>query len=105
MPRKHVGRRRNRTAASLPKLRSADQLYPPQFFAGRRKDLTALLHYHHRVFDADAAETLQVDAGLDGDRHAGFEAGLVALAEARGFVDLQAQAVAGGVYKGAVQAI
>jgi len=36
----------------------------------------------------------------------GFEAGLVAhCQQARGFVDLQAQAVAGGVHKGAIQAV
>ena len=45
-------------------------LHYPQFFAGRREDLAAVLCYHHRVFDADAAETLEVDAGLDGDRAA-----------------------------------
>ena len=67
----------------------------PQLFVSRRQDLAPGLRYHHRVFDADAAETLQIYAGFDGDCHAGLQAGLVALAEARGFVDLQAEAVAG----------
>ena len=67
--------------------------------------MMATVRHHHRVLDANAAEAFQVNAGFDGDRHAGLEARLVALAETRGFVDLQAEAVAGGVYEGAGRAV
>jgi hypothetical protein len=64
-----------------------------------------LLRHQHGVFDADAAEAFQVHAGLDGDCHACFQAALVALAEARRLVDLESQAVAGGMDESFVEPI
>ena len=43
------------------------------------------------IFDADAAEAFEVDAWLDGDRHARLETAFIALAEARGLVDLESR--------------
>jgi hypothetical protein len=45
------------------------------------------------IFDADAADAGEVDAGLDGDDHAGFEGGGAETGEGEGFVDIAAKTV------------
>src|ERR1035438_3495073 len=74
-----------------------------QLFGCGRENLAAGCGHFHSVFDADAAEVFQIDAGLDGDGHARLEDGLVALAEAWGFMDFEAQSVASGMDEGAVR--
>ena len=53
--------------------------------------------HDERVLDADAAAAREVDAGLDGDRHAGGECTGTGLGQGRRLVDLQADAVAEAV--------
>ena len=53
----------------------------------------------HRVLDAHAAHTGQVDAGLDGDHRAGLQGITGTRGDSRGLVDLEAHAVAGAVHE------
>ncbi len=86
------------------RIRYCGHLDYPQLFAGGGEDLAAFLGDDDRVLDADAAEALQVNAGFDGDGHAGLQAALVALAEPRRFMDFEAESMAGGVDEGAIEA-
>ena len=61
--------------------------------------------HQNGVFDADAAEAFDIGAGFDGDGHAGLKRGVVFGAEARRLVNLQAEAVAGGVHEGCAEAV
>src|SRR5579864_7966091 len=62
-----------------------------QLFTGGRQDLAPRCRHHHGIFDANAAETFQVHAWLDGHGHPAFQPAFVPLADARRFVNLQAE--------------
>src|SRR6185369_10265957 len=72
---------------------------------GRRQNLAAGFRDHHRVFDPDSSETLQIYTRLDGDRHPRLKTTFVLFADPRRLVDLQTEAVAGGVHERAVQPV
>src|ERR1019366_7646775 len=63
--------------------RLCHNLNNPQLFAGGRQHLAAGRGDHHGILDPDAAEPFQINAGLDGDRHARGQRGFVLLADAR----------------------
>src|ERR1041385_815517 len=67
----------------------------PQLLAGGRKDLTSVRSHHDCVLNADSPKPFQIDPRLDGDRHARCQAALVAAADPRRFMNLQAQAMTG----------
>src|SRR5689334_12864074 len=69
-----------------------------------RQDLGALGGHEDIVLDPDATTAGQVDAGLDGDDHAGPEHDVGFPAEERGLVDVHADAVAQAVGKKAAEA-
>src|SRR6202020_1782906 len=58
---------------------------------------SAALGHHQGVLDTDAAVPGNVDTGLDRDDEAGGEDSSAQLADRRGLVDIEADAVAGGV--------
>src|ERR1700727_2793055 len=57
----------------------------------------AVLGHHQSVLDADPAVPGNIDTGLDGDDEAGGEDSSAQLADRRGLMDIEADAVAGGV--------
>src|SRR5580704_4705715 len=57
----------------------------------------AVLGHHQRVLDAHAAVPGNIDTGLDGDDEAGGEDSSAQLADGRGLVDIEADAVPGAV--------
>ncbi len=63
------------------------------------QDLAAVGGYQHVVFDPDATPAGQVDAWLDGNDHAGLKRDVGFLAEPRGLMDIEAQAVTQAVGK------
>src|SRR5437868_1169419 len=69
------------------------------------EDIAAVLGDDDGILDANAAEVFLVNSRLDRDGHAGTQLALVALADARRFVDLETEPVAGGVDEGAIQAV
>ena len=67
---------------------------------GRRREhlAPAAIHGNH-IFDANAELTGQIDSRFDSDDHAGQQPGCLSGADARRLVNLQADAMAGGVGK------
>src|SRR5271154_490976 len=57
----------------------------------------AVLGHHQSVLDADAAVPGNIDTGLDGDDEAGGEDSSAQLADRRGLMDVEADAVSGAV--------
>src|SRR5690242_15651650 len=68
-----------------------------QFFCGLGKNLAARFGHHNRIFDAHSELFRQVNAWLDGNHHSGLQEFLLPSRNARSLMNLQAQAVAGGV--------
>src|SRR5262249_52462280 len=65
-----------------------------QQLAGRLVELVdTIRRTHHDVLDAHAVAPLQIDAGLDAERVAGLERGVVALDDVRVLVHLDADAM------------
>src|SRR5271170_592680 len=56
-----------------------------------------VLGHHQSVLDADAAVPGNIDTGLDGDDEAGREDSSAQLADRRGLVDIETDAVPGAV--------
>src|SRR5439155_1481058 len=76
---------------------SRSSRYHPQRAIRLREQSGAVGLHHDVVLDADAAPALHVDAGLDGAHHARFERRVGSRVEARIFMRLQPEPVAGAV--------
>src|SRR5690349_8936375 len=84
---------------------NSPRLDHPQLFVRGREDVASVFRHHDGVLDADAAEAFEVNPGLDGNGHPGAQRSFLALAEAWRLVDLQAQAMAGGMDERAIQPV
>src|SRR6266567_6405494 len=77
----------------------------PEFLRSRREDLTPIRRHQHCILDPNPAPALDINAGFNRDRHAGFELRFILASDARRLMDFETQPVPGRMHELALQAV